>query len=625
MKTLRSLLLAGLVLAGLAALGWWSGSEPRRDAVTAVREATGVALESSRVDVGGVRLHVVQAGDPDGPPVLLLHGFPEFWYAWRDVVPPLVAAGYRVIVPDQRGYGDSDKPPEIADYAVDRLGDDAAGLLRALGHDDACVVAHDWGGGVAWNLALRHPERVRRLVVLGVGHPDASKLAASKEKKVSWYRTFFQIPWLPELTSRLGGWWMVSRMLRDTAAPGTFSDDELAQYRSAWDRDGAYGKMVNWYRANTGGAEGEPRRSAVPTLLLLAPADAFIPQDLAQTSLQLLDDGRIVALEEGTHWVIQERPDLVAQQVTAFCAEGRKPAAASAEEAVGPGSEDAAMAQADEVFLRAYQAAADDALQDLPMALLALGDRLVVYEHGQRKAEHVYLPLRYTQLKEVSHIGLGAWALADAADGQGGTTDLGKHLASRLRRRTSVVLQMLPETGFSEALLQRQREILEPSLALLDRLLRGEKVDAAAQLAFARSIAPAQLANAADAARAQLEAVNEVTKQILEGATPEQQRSLHVVVGGVHQARRENVLAQYFRRILHEGDGAERRVVYAEGVADEKGALALLQRHLLDVSIGEQFFGSKRRLQADLLGPAAEQILPTLDLPELPEADPRPY
>jgi epoxide hydrolase 4 len=268
---------------------------------------------------------VVEAGPKNGSPVVLLHGFPEFWYAWRDVVPPLVAAGYRVIILDQRGYGDSDKPPEIQDYRVDLLGDDIAKLIQARGYENACVAGHDWGGGVAWNVAIRHPDRVRRLVILDLPHPDAERTMVSKEEKVSWYSTAFRIPYLPEWTSRLFHWALVSKMLRATSAPGAFPEAKLALYRSAWDRDGAYGKMVNWYRASNRDPNTPPpgeRRVHMPTLILLAPKDAFIASDLVRASLPFLDDGRLVELAEGTHWVMQEHPDAVEREVAMFCRSG---------------------------------------------------------------------------------------------------------------------------------------------------------------------------------------------------------------------------------------------------------------------------------------------------------------
>jgi pimeloyl-ACP methyl ester carboxylesterase len=314
-------------LAGLAvvvAAGWWSGREPRLDALAEARAELGIELEAGRVDAGAVELHVVQAGPAHSPPVVLLHGFPEFWYAWKDVIPPLAAAGFRVIVPDQRGYGDSDKPRGLGAYDVDLLGDDVAGLIAALGYEAADVVAHDWGGGVAWNLAIRHPEYVRRLAVIDTPHPDAARVAPSQEDTVDWFRTFFQIPWLPEWSARLGHWWVLSKLLRDSAAPGAFPEEKLALYRSAWDRDGAFGTMVNWYRAAyRRPPPAEPpgtRRVAAPTLLILAPDDAFLPADLTRASLQFLDDGRLVELDEGTHWVLQEHPARIAALLAEFFA-----------------------------------------------------------------------------------------------------------------------------------------------------------------------------------------------------------------------------------------------------------------------------------------------------------------
>jgi pimeloyl-ACP methyl ester carboxylesterase len=314
-------------LLGLAVVLVWighrSGDQPRLDAVEVARGETGVAFESSRIDVGEVSLHVVQAGPADGAPVVLLHGFPEFWYAWSGVAAPLARAGFRVIVPDQRGYGDSDKPQGVAAYQIDRLGDDVAGLIAALGHERAFVVAHDWGGGVAWNLALRNPARVAKLVVLDTPHPDVDRvMPKSEEETTNWFRTFFQIPLLPEELARWGNWRLLSNSLRDTAKPGAFPEEKLALYRSAWDRDGAFGAGVNWYRAAYRFAEEppEPRRVTVPTQILVAAHDAFIPGDMTRASAQLCDDAELVELGSGTHWVVQEEPERIATELIAFFA-----------------------------------------------------------------------------------------------------------------------------------------------------------------------------------------------------------------------------------------------------------------------------------------------------------------
>jgi pimeloyl-ACP methyl ester carboxylesterase len=150
------------------------------------------------IDVGGLRLHCVEAGT--GPLVVLLHGFPEFWYAWRHQIPALADAGYRVVAPDLRGYNTSDKPSRVRDYRPRVLVQDVADLIVALGAGSAAVAGHDWGGGLAWLLAMQHPKRVERLVLLNAPHRSASSRPAQPRQRRSG--TFWpSVPWLPS------GWW----------------------------------------------------------------------------------------------------------------------------------------------------------------------------------------------------------------------------------------------------------------------------------------------------------------------------------------------------------------------------------------------------------------------------------
>ena len=123
------------------------------------------------IETNGVRLHVVQAGPKSGIPVVLLHGFPEFWYGWRKQIPALAEAGCRVIAPDQRGYNLSDKPKGVKAYCVDTLVEDVIGLIDALEYEKVNLVGHDWGALVAWMLAIKHPERLHRLGIINVPHP----------------------------------------------------------------------------------------------------------------------------------------------------------------------------------------------------------------------------------------------------------------------------------------------------------------------------------------------------------------------------------------------------------------------------------------------------------------------
>ena len=206
----------------------------------------------SRIATNGINLHVAEAGPEDGPLVILLHGFPEFWYGWRHQIGPLASLGYRVIAPDQRGYNTSDKPPGVGSYALDKLSDDVVGLIDALGRDRARVIGHDWGGVVAWASILRHPSRFDRAVILNAPHPDAffRELKGNLGQWLkSWYTFFFQIPWLPEAALRRHDFAMLVDGLRRSSRDGTFSPEDIERYRQAWSEPAALNSMIHWYRA----------------------------------------------------------------------------------------------------------------------------------------------------------------------------------------------------------------------------------------------------------------------------------------------------------------------------------------------------------------------------------------
>lgn len=264
----------------------------------------------------GTRLHAVEAGPEDGPLVLLLHGFPEFSYAWRKQIGPLAAAGFRVVVPDQRGYGLSDKPQGLDAYNLDRLAGDVVGLIDALGRDRAHVAGHDWGGAVAWWVGIKHAERLDRLALLNIPHPYVMRKTVRKspvQRARSSYIFFFQLPGLPELTLRLRSHALLARSLVHSSRPGTFTAEDLAVYRAAWARPGALTGMLSWYRAAVRSRPQRPAspRVTVPTLLIWGANDRFLGREMAQPSIDLCDEGRLVFLEEATHWVQHEEPDAV--------------------------------------------------------------------------------------------------------------------------------------------------------------------------------------------------------------------------------------------------------------------------------------------------------------------------
>lgn len=261
----------------------------------------------------GVRLHAVVAGPEDGPPVVLLHGFPEFWYGWRHHIGPLAAAGFRVVALDQRGYHRSDKPPAVKDYTLDLLAEDVVAVLDHLASPQAAVVGHDWGGIVGWWLAMTRPERVSRLAVANAPHPLAmrAKVEGSwTQLAKSWYVFAAQIPGLPEAVGRWTDYHFLVQSLTRTARPGTFSADELAAYRAAWAVPGALTGMVNWYRAAVRHRpEPPPGRVSVPTLILWGNRDRFLSRDLADLSAARCADARVIRFPDCTHWLLHEEPE----------------------------------------------------------------------------------------------------------------------------------------------------------------------------------------------------------------------------------------------------------------------------------------------------------------------------
>jgi pimeloyl-ACP methyl ester carboxylesterase len=252
----------------------------------------------------------------------MLHGFPEFWYGWRKQIPALARAGWRVVAPDQRGYNLSDKPRAIRPYHLDLLAGDIAALIGTLGYADAAVAGHDWGAGVAWWLALMHPARVRRLAILNGPHPAAFRTAlraSGRQRRLSWYILFFQIPWLPEALGKAGGWRGWSSALVRSANPGTFSAEDLARYRSAWSQPGATRSMLNWYRALRF-LPALPRIPVEPpTLILWGAQDRFLDAKLAQASAGLCRHARVRMFDHASHWVhLEEAEDVNAELLSFF-------------------------------------------------------------------------------------------------------------------------------------------------------------------------------------------------------------------------------------------------------------------------------------------------------------------
>lgn len=280
-------------------------------------------IEHRFADTNGIRLHVAECGPEDAPLLLLLHGFPEFWYAWRHHLPRLAAAGYRVVAPDLRGYNLSDRPAAVADYGLDALGRDVVGLMDAYGRDKACVAGHDWGGAVTWRVADAHAERVIGAAVINCPHADVLRRVALTQPRQllrSWYILWFQLPWLADqMLARRSFDKLIGAMV-GTAAPHTFSDEDLAAYRAAWGQPGAMTAMLNWYRAALRHPAPRPQRDriTVPLHLIWGDADHALGFELTGPSLAMCDDGRLDRVAGASHWVHLEQVDRVCDSLTGF-------------------------------------------------------------------------------------------------------------------------------------------------------------------------------------------------------------------------------------------------------------------------------------------------------------------
>ncbi|KEQ07429.1 alpha/beta fold hydrolase [Pseudorhizobium pelagicum] len=272
------------------------------------------------VNVGSLRLHVVQFGPAGGRPVMLLHGFPDFWIGWRRQIDALASAGYRVIVPDQRGYNTSDKPGGVREYALPRLVGDVVALADALGVERFHLIGHDWGGIVAWATGATLPHRLDKLVILNAPHPEvllAHAVHSPTQFLRSSYVAFFQIPLLPEAVLGARRSALLVRALRGSSRQGAFEEEDIVEYRHAWEQPEALSSMLNWYRALPF-RPSLKARIVTPTLVIWGLQDKALEFGLAQRSLALCEDGKLELFAQATHWVHREESGAVNAALTAF-------------------------------------------------------------------------------------------------------------------------------------------------------------------------------------------------------------------------------------------------------------------------------------------------------------------
>jgi len=247
----------------------------------------------------------------------------------------LSAAGFRVIVPDQRGYNLSETPKEVQCYGLDELSKDIVGILDHFGIEQVYLVGHDWGAAVAWTVAIHDTQRVKKLGILNVSHPAVMLKFIGKSPKQmlkSWYIGFFQVPGLADWLMGLGNYAGAVHMLRASGKPTTFSDEDMEEYRKAYANSGGLTGMIHWYRAlirlrpmitrdDPGalrGAVSGDIRVKMPVLILWAKNDVALSYEMAEESLRYCEDCKLVAFEDATHWVQHDEAEAVSQHLLEF-------------------------------------------------------------------------------------------------------------------------------------------------------------------------------------------------------------------------------------------------------------------------------------------------------------------
>ena len=269
-----------------------------------------VVIESRRLRLPDIETTVSLAGPPDGPAVILLHGFPDDRHGWNRQMLPLADAGFRVIALDQRGCGEAAAGTSLRSYTVSRLVDDVEATLGALGIERAHLVGHDWGGIVGWTAAIEHRSWLERLVIVNVPHPAVfARFVRTHPSQLlkSWYMLFFQLPAIPEMLLGAGRAAPLTRALTASALPAAFTREELERYRSVWSTPGKIKGMLDWYRAVRLGPVPRGRVEA-PTLIVWGERDIALDRRLAALSAERCDDVTLATLEAAGHWPHRESP-----------------------------------------------------------------------------------------------------------------------------------------------------------------------------------------------------------------------------------------------------------------------------------------------------------------------------
>ena len=274
-------------------------------------------IEEKLIETNGIKLHTVMIGE--GPPLVLLHGFPDFWYGWKSVISGL-KSDYKLIIPDMRGFNLSDKPKGVSNYKIELLIGDIKGLIESLNLGKVYLAGHDWGGAVAWAFAEKYPNMLQKLAILNAPHMKIfqQKLRTDKkQQKASFYIFEFLKPDGEKFLFKDDYKWLKFAVFEGMINKKDFTDFDKEQYLKAWRQPGAILGGVNYYRANTS-FKDSTGKITVPTLVIHGMKDiAVLPSVLDELS-NYVSDLKVIRAENASHWVMHDVPELIISSFKEF-------------------------------------------------------------------------------------------------------------------------------------------------------------------------------------------------------------------------------------------------------------------------------------------------------------------
>lgn len=295
------------------------------------KEAKGKMFKHEYVEVNGVRLHYVTAGK--GKLIMFVHGFPEFWYEWKNQLAEF-GRDYQAVAPDMRGYNLSSKPSEVDQYQVKYMVEDLRALAEKLGHKKFILVAHDWGGAIAWAFAIAHPDYLEKLVIINAPHPGIFQRELRDnpaQQKASGYMLMFRSAGAEQMLSANNYAALVQVVLGEGLKTGVFTEEDKRAYIEAWSQPGALTGGLNYYRAARVGPPAEGGKDAasfaaglpslevkVPTLVIWGEKDTALLTGNLDGLDKFVPNLIIKRIPDGTHWVIHEKPELVDGYIREF-------------------------------------------------------------------------------------------------------------------------------------------------------------------------------------------------------------------------------------------------------------------------------------------------------------------